>query len=144
MRQVGEIIKPLINIPESLGECWDWQGKVNKATGYGHKQLGGKTLLAHRWVYSIFVGHIPQEMVIDHLCGNRVCVNPKHLDVVSQQTNCRRGEGAKLTVTQAKEIKQKLQSIKWGQRGKLAEEYGVSPGLISDIKYGRAWSDVTF
>lgn len=142
MKQTGEIIKPLVALPENPKDCWPWNGKVNKRTGYGHKQLGGKTLLAHRWVYSIFIGHIPEDMVIDHLCSNRSCVNPAHLEAVTQSTNCRRGAGTKLTKEQATEIKVRLKTIEWGQRQTLADEYGVSPALISDIKYGRAWADI--
>ena len=142
MRFPEEIIRPLISLPEGEGECWKWTGKIHKATGYGNKTLGGKNVLAHRWVYTIFNGHIAKGMVIDHKCGVRSCVNPAHLEVVTQLENCRRGAGTKLTEKQAQEIKTALQNIEWGGRERLAKQYGVSAALISDIKYGRAWADV--
>jgi len=142
LRYPEEILRPLISLPEGEGECWKWTGKIHKTTGYGNKTLGGKTVLAHRWVYTIFNGYITDGMVIDHKCGVRSCVNPSHLEEVTQQENCRRGAGTKLTQNQAREIKTALQNIEWGGRGRLAKKYNVSAALISDIKYGRAWADI--
>lgn len=136
------VLKPLVSISNEPGGCWLWLGKIHAASGYGHKQSGARTLLAHRWMYSIFHGHITESMVLDHLCRNRACVNPAHLQVVSQATNNRRGNNTKLTLEQAREIKAALPHLKWGDRRKLAAKYGVSAQLITDIKYGRAWAEV--
>lgn len=142
-RQLDDILKPLIQLSANEAGCWRWLGKIDKKTGYGHKQSSSKTLLAHRWIYKIFKGHIPIATNIDHLCRNRWCVNPDHLEAVHQTINCRRGVGTKLDEASVRRIKHLLRSgIKWGERGKLAKQFGVSPGLISDIKYGRAWADI--
>lgn len=74
--------------------CWEWQGAVNKG-GYGN--FGKKTdkqrqYYAHRVSYSVFVGEIPDGMVIDHLCRNRRCINPAHLEAVTSKENNMRGE----------------------------------------------------
>jgi hypothetical protein len=142
MRNAGEILKPLIQLSDDASGCWLWLGKIGKRTGYGYKQIGGKTVLAHRWVYSIFGGWIPKGKVINHLCSNRRCVNPKHLEVTTTAGNCRHGRGTKLTLEQAVEIKRLIPGLKWGERKQIARRFGVSEGLISDIKYGRAWADI--
>jgi hypothetical protein len=142
MRMTGDILRPLIKLPETQSECWEWTGKVSKATGYGCKQFGGKTVLAHRWMYQLFNGWIPEGKVINHLCSNRKCVNPTHLEVTTTAGNCRHGKGSKLTAEQVAVIKDLLKVAKWGERKKIAKLFGVSEGLISDIKYGRAWADI--
>ena len=72
-------------------------GKIQGArmvSGYGVLSLGrGVTMLAHRWSYEHFVGPIPDGLVIDHLCRVRHCVNPDHLEPVTNEENLRRGAG---------------------------------------------------
>jgi len=138
----GEVIKKLVSLPENPEDCWEWLGSKSKRTGYGKKQLSGKTLLAHRWMYESLFGRIGEGKVVNHLCSNTSCVNPHHLEVVTQAENCRHGKGSKLTKDQAAEIKERLKDMKWGERKIIAQEFNVSPALISDIKYGRAWADL--
>lgn len=81
-----------------LGPCWQWTGKLTVRTvrgsgGYGAFWNGERELRAHRFVYELLVEPIPAELVIDHLCRNRGCVNPDHLEVVTNGENCRRGDG---------------------------------------------------
>lgn len=73
--------------------CWVWQaGKTD--TGYGMFWTGKRTIGAHRISYVLHKGLIPKGMCIDHLCKNRACVNPDHMEVVTRGENARRGDHA--------------------------------------------------
>lgn len=76
--------------------CLVWAGYV-QSNGYARLWVDGKNLMAHRWSYEFYVGPIPEGQVIDHLCRNRACVNPAHLEPVSQSENIRRGILPELT-----------------------------------------------
>lgn len=71
--------------------CWEWQTATG-SKGYGAFSDGKRSLLAHRFSYELFVGPIPEGLQIDHLCRNRKCVRPDHLEAVTQQVNMSRGE----------------------------------------------------
>jgi hypothetical protein len=85
----AEKIAARVNI---AGECWEWQGSIQSA-GYGKFQQDGLTILAHRASYEAHVGPIPDGLQLDHLCRNRRCVNPSHLEPVTLRENVLRGEG---------------------------------------------------
>lgn len=72
--------------------CWVWTGCLHRK-GYGRFGWQGRVRQAHRVVYETLVGDIPDGMQIDHLCRNRACVNPDHLEPVSAAENQKRGAG---------------------------------------------------
>lgn len=71
-------------------ECWTWKDVPTRA-GYGLISVNDRRLYAHRFAYELFHGLIPDGLVIDHLCRNTRCVNPDHLEAVTQRENCLRG-----------------------------------------------------
>lgn len=75
--------------------CWLWLRCVNHH-GYGSLGFGGKTYLAHRFSYEKFNGPIPAGYEIDHLCRVRCCVNPQHLEAVTNRENVIRGKRSSL------------------------------------------------
>lgn len=79
--------------PAPAADCWEWSAGRDRH-GYGRFYLAGRELLAHRWAYEDMVGEIPAELVIDHLCRNRGCVNPFHLEPVTPLENTRRSAPA--------------------------------------------------
>jgi hypothetical protein len=81
--------------------CWLWKGKALKV-GYGQLRRNGREILAHRYAYEMAYGAIPEGLQIDHLCRNRLCVNPAHLEAVSQAENIRRGAARRLRKTHCK------------------------------------------
>lgn len=78
----------------SADGCWEWTGGRD-VDGYGRAWVPGlrRITRAHRAFYEVFVGPIPDGLQIDHLCRNRCCVNPGHLEPVTAQENIRRSEG---------------------------------------------------
>lgn len=72
-------------------ECWIWRANKTRG-GYGMFRLSGKMRLAHRVAYELAIGAIPEGLQIDHLCKERSCVNPFHLEPVTAKENTRRGD----------------------------------------------------
>lgn len=74
------------------GDCWEWTGN-RTPSGYGTFYPTRTTKrLAHRVAYELFVGPIPDGLELDHLCRNRACVRPEHLEPVSHRENTLRGD----------------------------------------------------
>lgn len=71
--------------------CWPWGGRL--CGGYGQFSLDRHRKGAHRVAYQIWHGPMPRELTIDHLCRNRSCVRPSHLEAVPHHVNVLRGEG---------------------------------------------------
>lgn len=94
---MGATIRRRKDLLEALGDkftvgdgCWEWTGALT-ASGYAEIRRTPKTLRVHRVMYELFVGPIPEGLVLDHLCRNLRCVRPAHLEPVTQRENLARG-----------------------------------------------------
>lgn len=144
---------------EDENGCWIWGSK--SSGGYGVitiRDADGRERRprAHRWVYEYMVGEIPEGLHLDHLCRNRICVNPWHLEPVTQRENNRRAwdvrpperrhiapvntvqAHAVLTEDQVREIKALI--AEGARNCDLARRYGVHKSSIADIRHGRSWT----
>ena len=77
---------------DKSGDCWLWTASL-KSKGYGQFYYNGKNIHAHRAAYGLFKGPIPEGLTIDHLCRVIRCVNPGHLEAVTNKENVLRGNG---------------------------------------------------
>lgn len=78
-------------------ECWVWTGAILR-NGYGYFGVTkGRCIVAHRFAYMSMIGEIPEGLDLDHLCRNRACVNPYHLQPVTRRVNLRRGIGPQVS-----------------------------------------------
>jgi len=92
MRRLTEAERFELKIAPGENGCIIWTGAISPA-GYGQFCVDGIQVSAHRWSYQRANGPIPAGKVVDHLCRVPKCVNPSHLEVVSQQENTLRGVG---------------------------------------------------
>ena len=122
--------------------CWIWRGQPNRE-GYGtcvmtRGEYG--TRLAHRAVYALLVEPVEPGRPLDHLCRVPMCVNPDHLEPVTNATNVQRGLLARLTLAQVEEIR--AAHARGGRSLRsLGAEYGVAHTTIGKIVSGAAWSE---
>lgn len=135
-------------------KCWPWLSCRDKR-GYGVINSGGCGLrtFAHRVVWMLTHGAIPQGMCVLHRCDNPPCCNPAHLFLGTKADNLRdaaekgrmpRGEAhwrAKLTECDVREIRQQYAAGNISQR-KLAKMFHVSEERIHSIVYRLAWKHV--
>lgn len=113
--------------------CWTWIGGKTPA-GYGCFWRGHSSRGAHRISYELLVGPIAKGLHLDHLCRNHGCVNPAHLEPVTNAENCRRGVRARLTWADVEVIRASDATT-----FQLGERFGVHPAHISKIRTGKMW-----
>ena len=118
--------------------CWLWQWNTTW-DGYGTMRAGGKIVYAHRYYYIQKFGDIPPGMQLDHLCRNRRCVNPDHLEPVTHRVNAQRGANTHLTPDDIIEIRA-LQGVV--RQKDLALRYGVHRDTILRIWLREKWANI--
>ena len=84
--------KKIWKLIEITSSCWLWKGSKSY-NGYGQLGYNNKRFEAHRFVYELLEGKIPEGLELDHLCKIRNCVNPAHLQFVTHKENIYRGNG---------------------------------------------------
>ena len=132
--------------------CWEWTG-VRSHLGYGKVRSGGRApkcgilLLAHRAMWELTCGPIPDGLCVLHKCDNPPCVNPAHLRLGTKAENSReaierglmpRGIdrwNAKLTEDLVRHIR-----LASGSQRAIAEQFGVSQQAVGKVKRGSTWS----
>jgi len=75
-------------------DCWIWNGTFTRK-GYGRKGSGAKYKSMHQWQWEEKFGPVPDGLVLDHLCGVRICCNPDHLEAITNEENIRRGRAGR-------------------------------------------------
>jgi hypothetical protein len=88
-RHVPLLDRMVPRIEFAANGCWVWTGTTSR--GYGLVWQDGRRRMAHRALYEAVVGPLPEDLKLDHLCRNKACINPDHLEPVTEAENIRRG-----------------------------------------------------
>lgn len=126
----GRFTGPSYSVDSESG-CWNWI-RVVASNGYGHAYANRRPTGAHRLYYEKYKGPIPRNLQIDHLCRNRRCVNPNHLEAVTARENTRRSPRTKLTEEDIHEI-QRLRNVERLAVAVIASRFNISPQHAGDV-----------
>lgn len=139
----------LQNIKKNERGCWEWQGYCQEG-GYGTISLSGhRVVLTHRLSHQLLKGQVPDELLVLHHCDNPPCINPDHLFLGTHKTNHddakqkrRHTHGEKHGM--AILCESQILPIRGDSRPTLiiAQEYGVHPQTIRQIKKYKLWKHV--
>lgn len=118
--------------------CWIWQKALDK-NGYGTQTVKKRVTRAHRNYYQKAKGEIPEGFEVDHLCHITACINPDHLEAVTQLVNQRRKKRTILTIEKAREIREKFRHGMTCRE--LGMEYGVSRYTTRAVVNDLSWRE---
>jgi len=134
-------LKPADSYYTDIGPiaCWRPTHKPSNS-GYVTIKRNGVCIQLHRFVYEQYFGLIPEGMDLHHKCETRWCCNPYHLTPVTNAENTRLGQSAKLSVTQALDIRVRAQA--GNNCVAIAKEYGISSTHVYYIRDNRKWATI--
>lgn len=118
---------------DPVSDCWNWKLKLDH-DGYGRSIYDKKHVHAHRYFYLKYIGEVPKNYVIDHLCRNRKCVNLAHLEPIPTRENTRRGNTAKLTINDVLKIRSLPMT-----HVEIAKIYNVNQSTVTRIINKKRW-----
>jgi len=119
--------------------CWNWNGFFTQRGYCSIQRTGIPSRQAHRMYYEAAKGAIPEGWQVDHVCRNRRCVNPDHLEAVTPAENSRRRPTNKLTREKAELIRRQHEAG-LTQRT-IAAQFGIDPSAVSRIVSRQLWAD---
>lgn len=119
--------------------CWKWNRSLNHK-GYARCCVKGRTSLGHKLFYENKYGSVPAGMVLDHLCKNRQCVNPDHLEIVTNMINCQRGRQSKINPQAV--LKIRAYCSRGIKRANIANMFNVNVSQIHRIIKGLTWANI--
>lgn len=128
-------------------QCWLWTAAIHRSRGYGQSSLGGFNIHAHRVAWMLTNGPIPADMHVLHSCDTKLCVNPRHLFLGSNEDNYAdrdrkgrvahgvRAARAKLTPEQVREIRKAV-----GRNTDIGRRFGIDGTHVLRIKRREKWA----
>jgi hypothetical protein len=125
---------------DPLKGCWLWQRSLDK-DGYGYFRSHGKIIRAHCYYYEAKFGRMPEGLLPDHICRNRACVNPDHIEPVPHVENCRRGALVTTGMTLDKARAMRRLHRDGTPYKQLMKMFGVGKSLVAQIVTGRCWKE---
>jgi hypothetical protein len=125
-------------VVDPITGCWNWACHLYE--GYGRVFLDGHWYPAHVVTYETKYGPVPNGKELDHLCRNRKCCNPDHVEPVTRLINARRGDKAKLTTETVQAIR-KLSAEGKSQR-EIGTLFDLSHSTVGYVVRGERWGDV--